>query len=237
MTGRGVPISLEAMVQSGVPLRCGFFPEGQEKGMGGMAHAVKVLGIFGSPRRGGNTELLLAEALRGAAGEGAEVEQVRLCDREIHPCRGCQACFRDGTCIVDDDMQALYPTLAAAAVIIIASPIYFYGITAQAKAMVDRCQALWARRYILHLSAPEGERRPRQGFFIAASGTRGRRVFEGASLTVRYFLDACGAEYTGDLLFPGVDARGDIGKEPDALPQAFAAGRRLAAEPWPGRPR
>lgn len=198
--------------------------------MSGMEQRGKVLGIFGSPRRGGNTELLLTEALGGAVREGAAAEEVRLCDLEIHPCRGCQACFRDGACIVDDDMQALYPSLATAAVVIIASPIYFYGITAQAKAMVDRCQALWARRYVLRQAPPEGERRPRQGFFIAVSGTRGRRVFEGAGLTVRYFLDACGVEYTGELLFPGVDARGAIRGEPDALPRAFAAGRRLAAE-------
>ena len=191
---------------------------------------LKVLGIFGSPRRGGNTDLLLAEALRGAAAAGARTEEIRLCDWEIHPCRGCQACSRDGECILGDAMQEIYPRLQAADGIILASPIYFYGITAQAKALVDRSQALWARKYVLHRPAPQREGRRRRGFFISTSGTKGSRVFAGALLTVRYFFDAFDAEYAGELLFPGVDGRGDILKDPDALPRAFAAGGRLVAE-------
>jgi multimeric flavodoxin WrbA len=198
-----------------------------------MGDTLRVFGIYGSPRRGGNTDLLLTEALRGAEAEGAEVERLRAGDLAIRPCRACQACFKDGACILADGMQEIYPRLLAADVVILASPIYFYGITAQAKALVDRCQALWARRYILHRPVPRREGWRRRGFFIAVGGGRGRRAFEGAILTARYFFDAFDARYAGELLFPGVDAIGDILKDPAALPRAFAAGQRIVSEPDP----
>jgi multimeric flavodoxin WrbA len=190
----------------------------------------KVLGIYGSPRRGGNTDLLLEETLKGAATEGARVERIRLCDFRIAPCSECLSCFNDGACVIPDDMQGIYPRLLDADIVILASPIFFYGITGWAKALVDRCQALWARKYKLQDPALETGRRRRKGFFISTGGTKGQRMFEGAVLTVRYFFDAFNTEYSGDLLFRGVDACGDILQNPDALPQAFAAGRKLVSD-------
>lgn len=195
-----------------------------------MNNVSRVLGIFGSPRRGGNTELLLEEALKGAAAEGASVESIRLCDFRITPCTECLSCFNDGVCVIADDMQDIYVRLLKADTVILASPIFFYGITGWAKAMVDRCQALWARKYKLHDPALETTPKQRKGFFISTGGTKGQRMFEGAVLTVRYFFDAFNAEYSGDLLFRDVDACGDILKNPDALPRAHAAGRKLASD-------
>ena len=193
-----------------------------------MNNVSSVLGIFGSPRRGGNTDLLLEETLKGAAAEGAGVEEIRLCDFRITPCRECLSCFNDGACVIPDDMQGIYPRLLEADIVILASPIFFYGITGLSKVMVDRCQALWARKYKLHDPALKTKRK-RRGFFISTGGTKGKRMFEGAVLTVRYFFDAFNTEYSGDLLFRGVDACGDILKNPDALPQAFSAGRKLVS--------
>ena len=195
-----------------------------------MGDVVKVLGVFGSPRRGGNTDLLLEEALKGEAEEGAQVEGIRLCDFSITPCRECLACFNSGACVIDDDMQGIYPRLLEADIVILASPIFFYGITGWAKALVDRCQALWARKYVLHDPLLNTEKRRRAGFFISVGGTKGQRMFEGSVLTVKYFFDAFNTNYSGDLLFRGVDACGDIQKNPDALPQAFAAGRKLVSD-------
>ena len=189
----------------------------------------RILGIFGSPRRGGNTDLLLEEALKGAAAEGAGVEEIRLCDFRISPCSECLSCFNDGACVIPDDMQDIYRCLLEADIVILASPIFFYGITGLAKVMVDRCQALWARKYKLHDPALERKRK-RKGFFISVGGTKGKRMFDGAVLTVRYFFDAFNTTYSGDLLFPGVDVCGDILNNPDALPQAFAAGRKLVSD-------
>jgi multimeric flavodoxin WrbA len=191
---------------------------------------MKVLGLFGSPRKEGNTELLLEEALKGATMEGAEVERIHLSDLNIIPCKECLNCFGKGECIILDDMQEIYPKLLEADIIIFASPIFFYGITAWAKALVDRCQALWARKYVLKNRSLGKEGKRSKGFFISVGGTKGQRVFEGAILTVKYFFDVLNADYVGELVFRGIDAKGDILKQPDAMQQAFEAGKRWVSD-------
>jgi multimeric flavodoxin WrbA len=188
---------------------------------------MKVLGIFGSPRRGGNTELLLNEALKGAEKESAEVERLYLRDFTITPCLECHGCDDTGNCIVLDDMEKIFPKLLEADVVILASPIFFYGVTAWAKALIDRSQALWARKYLLKDPSLGKKGKKRKGFFISVGATKGQKIFEGAILTVKYFFDVLNAEYVGELLFRGVEAKEDILKHPEALQQAFEAGRKL----------
>lgn len=188
---------------------------------------MKVLGLFGSPRRGGNTEILLEEALKGAEKEGAEIERLYLSDLKITPCTECHGCDETGNCVILDDMQKIYPKLLEADVIILASPIFFYGVTAWAKILIDRSQALWAKKYLVNdpFMGKRGKRR--KGFFISVGATKGQKVFEGAILTVKYFFDALNTEYTGELLYRGVDGKGEILKHPEALEQAREAGRKL----------
>jgi len=188
---------------------------------------MKVLGLFGSPRKGGNTELLLEEALKGAEREGAEVERLHLTDFTITPCKECHGCDQTGECVILDDMQKIYPKLLEADIIILASPIFFYGVTAWAKALIDRCQAFWSRKYLVKHPSLGKEGKKRKGFFISAGGTKGKRVFEGAILTAKYFFDVLNADYVGELVFQEVDAQGDILKHPDAIQQAFEVGRKL----------
>ena len=195
-----------------------------------MAEAVKVLGLYGSPRRGGNTEILLEEVLRGAEKEGAKVERLYLSDFTITPCKECHGCDETGNCIILDDMEKIYPKLLEADVVILASPIFFYGVTAWTKALIDRSQALWVRKYLLKEPSLGKEGKKRKGFFISLGATKGQKVFEGSILTVKYFFDVLNADYAGDLLFRGVEAKGDILKHPEALQQAFEAGRRLVLE-------
>jgi len=192
-----------------------------------LAERVKVLGILGSPRRGGNTDLLLEEALKGAEAEGAEVELLRLSDYTITPCRECHGCDETGQCVILDDMEKIYPKLLEADIIILGSPIFFYGISGWAKSLVDRCQALWSKKYLVKdPSLGKGGKR-RKGFFISVGATKGQKLFEGATLTVKYFFDAFNADYAGDLLFKGIEGKGDILKHPEALQQAFEAGKKL----------
>lgn len=188
---------------------------------------MKVLGLFGSPRRGGNTDLLLEEMLRGAQSQAAEIEKIFLSDWDIFGCRECRRCEIDGNCVIQDQMQKLYPELLQADYIILASPIFFYGVTAQAKRMIDRCQALWARKYILKKTSVPEESARRKGWFISVAGSRGEKVFQGAILTVRYFFDALNVEYAGELTFGRIDSKGAINKHPSALKEAFQAGQRL----------
>jgi multimeric flavodoxin WrbA len=188
---------------------------------------MKVLGLFGSPRRGGNTEILLEEALKGAEKEGAEIERLYLRDLDVTPCTECHGCDETGSCVVLDDMQKIYPKLLEADIIILASPIFFYGVTAWAKALIDRSQALWAKKYLVNDPSMGKKGKRRKGFFISVGATKGQKVFEGAILTVKYFFDALNTEYTGELLYRGVDGKGEILKHPKALEQAREAGRKL----------
>jgi len=185
---------------------------------------LKVLGIMGSPRIKGNTDLLLDEALKGARSQGAEIEKITVDRLKISPCKEYLGCFRDGNCVIRDDMDAIYPKLLGVDVVILASPMFFYGISSQAKALIDRCQALWARKHILKQSLPNGRRK---GAFIAVGATKGKKLFEGSILTVKYFFEAINVEYAEELLIRGVDARGEIKQHPTALGEAFELGKRL----------
>ena len=188
---------------------------------------MKVLGLFGSPRRGGNTEILLEKALKGAEREGAEIERLYLSDLKITPCTECHGCDSTGDCVIVDEMQKIYPKLLEADVIILASPIFFYGVTAWAKTLIDRSQALWAKKYLVNDPAMGKRGKRRKGFFISVGATKGQKVFEGAIMTVKYFFDALNTEYTGELVYRGVDGKGEILKHPKALEQAREAGRKL----------
>jgi multimeric flavodoxin WrbA len=187
---------------------------------------LRVLGIAGSPRRGGNTDLLLAEVMKGAASQGAEVKTIILCQLDIAPCQHGDRCFESGSCQIDDDMQMVYQELAKTDRIVLASPLHFMGVTAQAKAMIDRCQALWVRKHKLNLP-PLGDQRKRKGLFVSIGGRKGVNLFQPAMATVKAFFASLDIDYTGELVFPGIDAKGAITKNPDALKQAYLAGQEL----------
>jgi len=190
---------------------------------------LKVLGIAGSPRRGGNTDLLLSEVMRGAASRGAEVKTIILNDLTIAPCQHCDACLETGRCRVEDDMQMVYRELEQADRLVLASPIHFMGLTAQAKAMIDRCQALWARKYRLKIP-PLGSRRERKGLFVSVGGRKVANGFKPALATIRSLFKVLDITYAGELVFPGVNEKGAIAKYPKALTQAFLAGQKLVED-------
>lgn len=189
---------------------------------------MKVLGIYGSPRKGGNTDMLLDEALKGAESSGAEVSSIRCCDLNMTGCIECGGCNETGECVVEDDMQSVYPQLLEADVIILASPIFFYGITAQAKALIDRCQAMWCRRFLD--KTPPGQRTHSggRGHLISVGATKGANLFQGAELVAKYFFDALDMSYEGGLLVKSVDGKGEIAGHPEVLKQAFELGRSAA---------
>jgi multimeric flavodoxin WrbA len=187
---------------------------------------MRVLGLNGSPRRQGNTDLLLAGVMRGAESQGAETKTIILNDLDITPCQHCDACFEAGVCRYNDDMQMVYKEMEKADRIVLASPIHFLGLTAQMKAMIDRGQALWARKYVLK-KPPLGDKRPRKGLFVAVGGMKLARLFEPSLATVKAFFTVIDVEYAGELLVRGVDEKGAIKKHPTALKEAFAAGQKL----------
>ncbi len=184
---------------------------------------MKVLGIMGSPRLRGNTDLLLDEALKGAASRGAAVEKIVIDRLKIAPCKEYYACLRDGNCVIRDDMDDVYRKILDADAIIIATPIFFYAVSAQTLTLISRSQALWARKYVLkNLDLP-----PKKGALIAVGATRGFKLFDGPKLTVKYFFKAINADYSEELLIRGVDKKGEIRKHSTALADAFELGKRL----------
>ena len=190
---------------------------------------MKVLGIYGSPRKGGNTDMLLDEALRGAETAGAEISSIRCCDLKISGCHECGGCDQTGQCVIDDDMQQVYPKLLEADVIILASPIFFYGISSQAKAVIDRCQAMWCRRMLD--KTPEDRRTfsGGRGYLICVGATKGRNLFEGAQLVAKYFYDALDMSYEGGVFVHKVEKKGDIAQHQDALKQAYELGKTASS--------
>lgn len=188
---------------------------------------MKVLGIYGSPRKGGNTDQLLDRALEGAEAAGAEISRVYARDLKMGGCIGCGGCDKTGKCVVDDDMQTVYPLLAEADIVILASPIYFYGLTAQVKALVDRSQAMWSRKMLEKSPEERKTYTSGKGYFIAVGATRGKRLFEGAQMIARYFFDALDMSYEAGLLLDRLEERKAVQKKPETLEQAYDLGRRV----------
>ncbi len=186
---------------------------------------MKLLGVMGSPRLEGNTDLLLNEVLEGARSEGADAEKILVCKKKIGPCRECNSCLKDGTCFIKDGMVDIYTKLLASDVVIIASPTFFYGVPSQLKALVDRCQPLWARKYLLNKPPSDAGRK---GVFIGVGATKGDNLFDGTKLMMKYFFPVIGVEYTDNLLCWRIDQKGDIKEHPTALTDAYELGRKLA---------
>ena len=141
--------------------------------------AAVVLGIYGSPRKGGNTDQLLDSALEGAESAGASLRTVYARTLTMSGCIECGGCDRTGKCVVNDDMQHVYPSLIEADLVFLASPVFFYGVTAQVKALIDRAQALWAKRLLE--KSPEQRKRfdGGKGYLISTGATKGAQLFDG----------------------------------------------------------
>ncbi len=194
-----------------------------------MPAKIKCLGIAGSPRKGGNTEVLLHEALAGVAEGGGETEIIRLRLYKYAGCIGCDGCFKEGKCMVQDDMQQIYPKILAADRIILAAPVFSMGMNAQAKAMVDRTQRFWSTKYVLKRQVinDAAARPPRQGFFIAVAGSGLPRVFDGAEQVARYFFKMIETAYLGSYMYNQTDEKGAIQKKSAALQEVRLAGKAL----------
>ncbi|OGW78034.1 MAG: hypothetical protein A3I73_06110 [Omnitrophica bacterium RIFCSPLOWO2_02_FULL_45_16] len=187
---------------------------------------MKILGISGSPKKEGFTNLLLNEALDGARAGGAGTDKIILNDLDFKPCQACGGCDETGVCVLSDDMRAVYEKLEHADGFIIASPIYFGTVTAQLKAMIDRCQSLWVKKYILK----KGMARPksRKGIFICVAGKDNREYFESAKKIINIFFVTLDVEYAGELFVCGTNKMTNNSKKlKDALLKSYELGLSL----------
>ncbi|MBE0475603.1 MAG: flavodoxin family protein [Coriobacteriia bacterium] len=183
-----------------------------------------VLGIAGSPRRHGNSEQLLDACLSGVREAGGEAVKLVVRDYGIQPCEGCHACSEDGECVLRDRMHEIYPMLDGAEAVVVASPLFFATVPAVLKALYDRCQPYWARRYVL--KQQPGPKRP--GALLVAGGGGDPFGAEGAVLTTRSVFAVLRVEYAHELVVKGVDSPADIGRRTEDLARAGRIGAALA---------
>jgi len=175
---------------------------------------MKILGLSCSPRKSGNTEILVGEALNGAQKEGAEVELFSLSGKEIKPCDGCYTCLETGKCHINDDMQAVYQKLIEADGIIFGTPIYFYSMTGQAKALIDRTIVL--RRPSIRLAN-------KVGGVIAVAGALG--IID--AIKDLYFYIVINHMVTADYVAAYASEKGAIRKNERAMKAAWELGREM----------
>jgi len=186
---------------------------------------MNVLIISTSPRAGGNTDLLCDQVARGAAEAGAAVEKVSLRQLKISPCIECGVCERTGDCAINDDMQPLYGKLLDADRIVFATPVFFLGPSAQAKAFIDRCQMFWSRKFRLKREILSRDfHYGRLGYLVSVGGTRGQRVFECTQRSLKNVFSVIEVRYSGDLLYRQVDEKAAILNHPTAMQDAFDLG-------------
>ena len=187
-----------------------------------------IVAIYGSPRRKGNTSTLLRHAVRGAVDAGADVDEIVLRDFKMSPCLEIYGCKKTGKCVIQDDFLSVCDRILAAQGVILASPIFFYTVSAHTKILMDRCQSLWVKKYWID-QVPFGNKNfSRKGLFLSVGATQGKKLFEGPLLTVKYFFDTLDAELWKSLCYKGIDFEGDIEKYPEYLQEAYHAGKALA---------
>ena len=187
-----------------------------------------ILAIYGSPRRKGNTALLLKRAVEGARETGAEVEEVVLRDLKMSPCLEIYGCRKTGRCVIRDDFQQVHDQMHACRGLMLASPIFFYSVSGHTKILIDRCQSLWVKKYWID-KVGYGQWEPkRKGLFISLGATKGKKLFDGALLTIKYFFDVLDMELWNTLLYRGLDFEGDVLKYPEYLEEAYKTGKEFA---------
>ena len=153
----------------------------------------------------------------------------------MSPCLEIYACRNSGRCAIQDDFQKVYDSILESRAVMLASPIFFYAVSAHTKILMDRCQSLWVKKHWLNQGSSGKSSSGRKGLFISVGATRGKKLFDGSLLTVRYYFEAIDCELWKSLLYRGLDFEGDVLKHPEYLEEAFHAGGDLvrAAENEP----
>jgi len=187
-----------------------------------------IIGLLGSPLSEGNTAQLLARAVAGARDAGCTVDLITVTDLDFQGCQEMFFCRNHETCILDDDMQQVYPKFKEMDGLILATPVMTMGIPGTLKAFMDRFQVFFMAKYQRHQSFIPKDRKPvRAGLFICISGMNIPEVFVGPKLTARAFFDIIDCRYQDELLINGMDGILDIATRPDLLDAAYRKGYAL----------
>jgi multimeric flavodoxin WrbA len=183
---------------------------------------MKVLGIVGSPRKRGNTHVLVSRILEGAREKGASVETVLLRELSIQECDGCHACWKGNrTCIKHDDMEALYPKIAECNAIVLGTPVYWFGPTALMKCFIDR---------FVYFNCPDTRNMVRGKLAVIAIPFEDTTL-DTADLVVGFFEKSFAymeMKLLGEVLVPGVTKRGEVRNRKRIMDKCYRLGQKLA---------
>lgn len=188
---------------------------------------MKVLGILGSPRIGGNSDILLEEALKGARDEGAEVEKIVLAQKKISGCLDCDKCDETGVCAIQDDMAEIYQKILDSGCLIHSVPVYFWSMTSQMKAYLDRWCALFDANWRWHNHVWDRMKNKRIGV-ITVCGDPDPHT---ADPIVRSFENTArfGRLHWIGAVQASAGAKGEVNKDTNAMRLAYELGRKGAA--------
>lgn len=187
---------------------------------------MRVVVFNGSPRIEGNTEFLLREATRLIESLGHEIVRFDLNEMDIKPCQDCGGCEASGVCVYQDDMASVSDAIRRSDRFILASPIFFFALSAQAKVMIDRCQAFWCEKYLLRRPLPDGPE-GRKGLLILVGGMKKEIGIQCGEATAKAFFRTISVPQHETVSFLGVDSKGAIHTHETALQDVHEAGRRL----------
>ena len=188
----------------------------------------KVIGLLGSPLSDGNTAKLLDSALKGAEDAGCMVEKIEIASFDFQSCMEMLFCKDHNTCILDDDMQQLYPKFKDLDALIIATPVMTMGIPGKLKSMMDRFQVFFMAKYVRKKPFFDTDHASkRNGLFICISGMKMPEVFVGVKLSVKAFFDIIDCQYRDELLVSDMDTIRDIRTKTDLLDAAYKKGFAL----------
>ena len=187
---------------------------------------MNTIAFLGSPRKEGNTEVLLKEAIRGIEESGHSVHLFNLNLMNIAPCQDCGGCEDTGICIFEDDMVRIYEEIRNADRIVLASPIFFFALSAQVKIMIDRCQCFWCEKYLLKKNIPGGPY-GRKGLLLLVGGMKKEIGMQCAEASATAFFRTVSVPEHKTLSYLGIDEKGAILNHPTALKEAYDAGKEL----------
>lgn len=184
-------------------------------GKGDFIMSKKVLILSGSPRKGGNSDLLCDEFMRGAMESGNEVEKIRVAEMNVGYCRACYTCKETGECVIKDDMADILQKIIDADVIVLASPVYFYSVDAQLKALIDRTVARWL------------EVKDKEFYYIMTAADNEKESMETTLACFRGYADCVeGAKEMGVIYGTGVYEKGEV-TDKEVMNQAYQMGLQV----------
>ncbi|MFC1712273.1 flavodoxin family protein [Candidatus Poribacteria bacterium] len=185
---------------------------------------MRLLGVVGSPRKNGNTHILVTRILEGAEKEGAEAESIFLSDLNIQECNGCHACWKGKECNKHDDMNGIYPKIIGSDVIVFGTPVYWYGPTALMKAFIDR---------FVYFNCPENRAkiRGKSSVIVIPYEEEDSETVVPLEMLFEKSLQYLEMKLAGKIIVPGVGAKGDVLKKRDRLKEAYELGRSLVQAP------